>query len=305
MDDAPALLDPLSTALLEDCAEHKAQAAVELWVMSCFYGRSRVTANIKAPKQQVEHLRRWPIYHPACGTVTSFLPIAYRMPLILPATFSIAPITAENPTPDGLNRHRALKARDNELANRQRELEYFIERANEELAKVKVERAESLCERRELSRGWRTSFSCAKDEEFEVPMSPNSVKQRLTPSPVKRALEQTWNMTRQALMQQAQAQIFLQYGTGTSHTIDATTNTPAPSTPISSPATARAPTSALVRAAFDNASPQKSARRSARGLSEDPAAYTARPKLANAPPPASILPNLTPASASPRTTKRK
>ena len=129
--------------------------------------------------------------------------------------------------------------------------------ANEELAKVKVERAESLCERRELSRGWRTSFSCAKDEEFEVPMSPNSVKQLLTPvSKVKRALEQTWNMTRQALMQQAQAQIFLQYGTGTSHTIDATTNTPAPSTPISSPATARAPTSALVRAAFDNASPQ-------------------------------------------------
>ena len=95
----------------------RAQAAVAMGDVLFLGPSQRVTANIKAPETASRAPPSLANLSPCLWHCHLFLPIAHRMPLILPATFSIAPITAENPTPDGLNRHRALKARDNELAN--------------------------------------------------------------------------------------------------------------------------------------------------------------------------------------------
>ena len=93
------------------------------------------------------------------------------------------------PPSDHLAQHRKLKAHEAELERRQRELESTIEHAQAELADVRREKAEIICERQGLR--WSASFASegAMEEVYDVPMTPEEVEARLMPSPVRRALE--------------------------------------------------------------------------------------------------------------------
>ena len=93
------------------------------------------------------------------------------------------------PPSEHLAQHRKLKAHEAELERRQRELESTIEHAQAELADVRREKAEIICERQGLR--WSASFASegAMEEVYDVPMTPEEVEARLMPSPVRRALE--------------------------------------------------------------------------------------------------------------------